>query len=191
VEGDAAVAAEQAQGPPAQLYDDHSHARAPEVQPRDVDSASAAQPEVDFALAAARTAAHDHAQPSLAQASDAEHADVADGAAVGACGEGVVGEEVGCAATFDGPAVGGRASERDARGLLGQVMGYVAATVGFAALGAYLGRDLSGAAGLLSSSAHSQPSSGSTSRPPGVASSSRSGCCSGSASCSASRPPRS
>jgi FtsH-binding integral membrane protein len=35
------------------------------------------------------------------------------------------------------------------RALLGQVMGYVAATVGFAALGAYLGRDLDGGIGLL------------------------------------------
>jgi hypothetical protein len=32
-----------------------------------------------------------------------------------------------------------------ARALLGQVMGFVAVTVGFTALGAYLGRDLSGA----------------------------------------------
>ena len=36
-----------------------------------------------------------------------------------------------------------------ARALLGQVMGFVAVTVGFTALGAYLGRDLSGATGLL------------------------------------------
>src|SRR3954447_20889516 len=36
-----------------------------------------------------------------------------------------------------------------ARELLGQVMGFVAVTVGFAALGAYLGRDLSGGTGLL------------------------------------------
>lgn len=34
------------------------------------------------------------------------------------------------------------AGESDARALLGQVMGYVAVTVGFTALGAYLGRDL-------------------------------------------------
>ena len=40
-------------------------------------------------------------------------------------------------------------SHDDARALLGQVMGYVAVTVGFTALGAYLGRDLSGATGLL------------------------------------------
>ena len=36
-----------------------------------------------------------------------------------------------------------------ARALLGQVMGYVAVTVAFAALGAYLGRDLSGGLGLV------------------------------------------
>src|SRR3954451_19437241 len=36
-----------------------------------------------------------------------------------------------------------------ARALLGQVMGLVAVTVGFAALGAYFGRDMSGATGLV------------------------------------------
>jgi FtsH-binding integral membrane protein len=36
-----------------------------------------------------------------------------------------------------------------ARGLLGRVMGFIAITVAFAALGAYLGRDLSGATGLV------------------------------------------
>ena len=47
-------------------------------------------------------------------------------------------------------AAGGEALTRDrARELLGQVMGFVAVTVGFAALGAYLGRNLSGATGLL------------------------------------------
>ncbi len=47
--------------------------------------------------------------------------------------------------TYDDPALGGEAIARDqARELLGQVMGYVAVAVGFAALGAYLGRDLSG-----------------------------------------------
>jgi hypothetical protein len=51
--------------------------------------------------------------------------------------------------TYDDPAVAGEAIEPDARELLGQVMGYVAVTVGFAALGAYLGRDLSGGTGLL------------------------------------------
>jgi FtsH-binding integral membrane protein len=51
---------------------------------------------------------------------------------------------------YDDPALGGRPIARDqARELLGQVMGYVAVAVGFAALGAYLGRDLSGATGLL------------------------------------------
>ena len=46
--------------------------------------------------------------------------------------------------------VAGSAIAHDrARALLGQVMGYVAVTVGFAALGAYLGRDLSGAIGLV------------------------------------------
>src|SRR3954471_10146918 len=51
---------------------------------------------------------------------------------------------------YDDPALGGKAIARDqARELLGQVMGYVAVAVGFAALGAYLGRNLSGGAGLL------------------------------------------
>jgi modulator of FtsH protease len=47
--------------------------------------------------------------------------------------------------TFEGQAV---ARDR-ARELLGPVMGFVAVAVGFAALGAYLGRDLSGLTGLL------------------------------------------
>ena len=52
-------------------------------------------------------------------------------------------------ATSHPPAFAGAPITRDrAQELLGQVMGFVAATVGFAALGAYLGRDLSGAAGL-------------------------------------------
>ena len=51
--------------------------------------------------------------------------------------------------TYDDPGLAGAAVERDARGLLGRVMGFVAVTVGFTALGAYLGRDLSGATGLL------------------------------------------
>jgi FtsH-binding integral membrane protein len=51
--------------------------------------------------------------------------------------------------TYDAQAPGREAIERNARELLGQVMGYVAVTVGFTALGAYLGRDLSGATGLL------------------------------------------
>jgi FtsH-binding integral membrane protein len=45
-------------------------------------------------------------------------------------------------------ALSGPPIERDTRALLGQVMGFVAVTVGFTALGAYLGRDLSGGAGL-------------------------------------------
>jgi uncharacterized protein len=49
---------------------------------------------------------------------------------------------------YDHQAPRGVAIERDARALLGHVMGLVAVTVGFAALGAYLGRDLSGAVGL-------------------------------------------
>jgi FtsH-binding integral membrane protein len=52
--------------------------------------------------------------------------------------------------TYDEPALAGQATARDqARELLGQVMGYVAVTVGFAALGAYLGRDLSGGTGIV------------------------------------------
>ena len=51
--------------------------------------------------------------------------------------------------TLENPAIASQTSARDARALLGQVMGYVAVTVGFTALGAYLGRDLSGATGLL------------------------------------------
>ena len=52
--------------------------------------------------------------------------------------------------TYTDPALAGTAIARDrARELLGKVMGYVAVTVGFAALGAYLGRDLSGATGLV------------------------------------------
>jgi hypothetical protein len=52
--------------------------------------------------------------------------------------------------TTDEPALRGQPIAHDqARALLGQVMGFVAVTVGFTALGAYLGRDLSGATGLL------------------------------------------
>jgi len=51
---------------------------------------------------------------------------------------------------YDDPALGGEAIARDrARELLGPVMGFVAVAVGFAALGAYLGRDLTGVTGLL------------------------------------------
>jgi uncharacterized protein len=52
--------------------------------------------------------------------------------------------------TYTDLAVADTAVARDrSRELLGQVMGYVAVTVGFAALGAYLGRDLGGGTGLL------------------------------------------
>jgi modulator of FtsH protease len=52
--------------------------------------------------------------------------------------------------TYDERALGTGPIARDrTRELLGQVMGYVAVTVAFAALGAYVGRDLSGGAGLL------------------------------------------
>src|SRR5688500_19904172 len=53
-------------------------------------------------------------------------------------------------ATAAQAALPGRPIAHDqARALLGQVMGLVAVTVGFSALGAYLGRDLSGGTGLL------------------------------------------
>jgi FtsH-binding integral membrane protein len=51
--------------------------------------------------------------------------------------------------TYDEPALAGDEVAHDrTRALLGEVMGYVAVTVGFAALGAYVGRDLSGGLGL-------------------------------------------
>jgi modulator of FtsH protease len=50
---------------------------------------------------------------------------------------------------YDEPVRRGGAAERDTRELFGQVMGFVAVTTGFAALGAYLGRDLTGATGLV------------------------------------------
>lgn len=51
--------------------------------------------------------------------------------------------------TYPAPTLVAKPADRDARDLLGQVMGFVSFTVGFAALGAYLGRDLSGATGLV------------------------------------------
>jgi FtsH-binding integral membrane protein len=45
--------------------------------------------------------------------------------------------------------VGAALTRDQSRALLGQVMGLVAVTVGFTALGAYLGRNLSGGAGLI------------------------------------------
>jgi modulator of FtsH protease len=51
---------------------------------------------------------------------------------------------------YDGQAVSSDAVAHDrTRALLGQVMGYVAVTVAFTALGAYLGRDLGGGTGLV------------------------------------------
>ena len=51
--------------------------------------------------------------------------------------------------TYGEPAPGEAIGRDRARELLGPVMGFVAVTVGFTALGAYLGRDLSGLTGLL------------------------------------------
>jgi FtsH-binding integral membrane protein len=53
--------------------------------------------------------------------------------------------------TYDnlGYAPGGAIARGDTRTVFGQVMGLVALTVGCAALGAYIGRNLSGGAGLL------------------------------------------
>jgi modulator of FtsH protease len=47
------------------------------------------------------------------------------------------------------PGVAGATTRDQARALLGQVMGLVAATVGFTAVGAYVGRNMSGAGSLL------------------------------------------
>jgi FtsH-binding integral membrane protein len=52
--------------------------------------------------------------------------------------------------SYDDKNLSGEPIARDrGRALFGQVMGFVAVTLGFAALGAYLGRDLSGLTGLL------------------------------------------
>ena len=51
--------------------------------------------------------------------------------------------------TYDSPAYGAALTRDQTRGLFGQVMGLVAVTVGFAALGAYVGRNLSGGTGIL------------------------------------------
>jgi len=51
--------------------------------------------------------------------------------------------------TYDSPAYGAALSRDQSRAVFGQVMGLVAFTCGFAALGAYIGRDLSGGAGIL------------------------------------------
>ena len=87
-------------------------------------------------------------------------------------------------------AFAGRAIERDTRQLLGQVMGFVAVTVGFTALGAYIGRDLSGGTGLLLFIGAFGCIFGLNFAAPGVASSSRSRCCSRWACCSDWLSPR-
>jgi len=51
--------------------------------------------------------------------------------------------------TYDYPAGGAALTRDQSRAVFGQVMGLVAVTVGFAALGAYIGRNLSGGAGIL------------------------------------------
>jgi modulator of FtsH protease len=51
--------------------------------------------------------------------------------------------------TYNDTVLAGTEARPDSHELLGQVMGLVAVTVGFTALGAYLGRDLSGATGLV------------------------------------------
>ena len=93
-------------------------------------------------------------------------------------------------ATYDKPVRADAEVERDARELLGQVMGYVAVTVGFTALGAYLGRDLGGGAGLLLFIPAFAAIIGLHFAPPGAASNSRSASCSGWACCSGSRSRR-
>jgi FtsH-binding integral membrane protein len=50
--------------------------------------------------------------------------------------------------TYDQPAYGAALTRDQTRAVFGQVMGLVAVTAGFAALGAYIGRNLSGGAGL-------------------------------------------
>ena len=51
--------------------------------------------------------------------------------------------------TYDQPAYGAALTRDQTRAVFGQVMGLVAVTTGFAALGAYIGRNLSGGAGIL------------------------------------------
>ena len=51
--------------------------------------------------------------------------------------------------TYDRPAYGAALTRDQTRAVFGQVMGLVALTTGFAALGAYIGRNLSGGAGIL------------------------------------------
>src|SRR5580704_18472176 len=51
--------------------------------------------------------------------------------------------------TYDQPAYGAALTRDQSRAVFGQVMGLVAFTCGFAALGAYIGRNLSGGVGIL------------------------------------------
>jgi FtsH-binding integral membrane protein len=51
--------------------------------------------------------------------------------------------------TYDSPAYGAALTRDQTRAVFGQVMGLVALTTGFAALGAYIGRNLTGGTGLL------------------------------------------
>ncbi len=51
--------------------------------------------------------------------------------------------------TYDQPAYGAALTRDQTRAVFGQVMGLVALTTGFAALGAYIGRNLTGGAGIL------------------------------------------
>ena len=51
--------------------------------------------------------------------------------------------------TYDQPAYGAALTRDQTRAVFGQVMGLVALTTGFAALGAYIGRNLTGGTGLL------------------------------------------
>jgi hypothetical protein len=85
--------------------------------------------------------------------------------------------------TYDDPTLQGGTAARD-RALLGPVMGYGAVTVGFSALGAYVGRNPAALAGSASSSSPSGSSLGSTQPRPNGANSSRSCCSSRSSSAS-------
>ena len=51
--------------------------------------------------------------------------------------------------TYDQPAYGEALTRDQTRAVFGQVMGLVALTVGFAALGAYIGRNFTGGTGFL------------------------------------------
>jgi len=51
--------------------------------------------------------------------------------------------------TYDQPVYGAALTRDQSRAVFGQVMGLVAVTVGFAALGAYIGRNLTGGVGIL------------------------------------------